>query len=312
MRQPNSTCHCHRRTRPAVPRNKKKRKKAKGTCRPPPALPSIFASSRSSPLQRCGVLFLSRTSTSLGLHAAPLFHPSSYGKMATSMTYIYSPEQHSGLLPWIAALHASCITMDHMVGPFLPPLTNEKLLPWWRERIAEAVKGTRVIVLLLPETTPGRKPAGTDLRGVAMLKLSESETGSFRGQIDAVLVNQKYRRQGGAKQLVEALEYEAAKRGRNLLVWMSRKLTPLLLQGSGRPPYDWSFSADLIQNPNSSSTLRPIASPRRLSRSSDTSRSGEYRNLVAFSPTPKRAEPFSTKTFSTRYFLQSRAAGRVL
>ncbi|KAK3353604.1 hypothetical protein B0T25DRAFT_217640 [Lasiosphaeria hispida] len=138
--------------------------------------------------------------------------------MATPQTYIFSQEQHSHLIPYIAALHASCITVDHMVGPFLPPLTNEKLLPWWKERIAEVNQGTRVIVLLLPETAPGKKPPGPDLRGLAMLKLSETETGSFRGYIDAVLVNQKYRRQGGAKALVSALEYEAAKRGRTLLL----------------------------------------------------------------------------------------------
>lgn len=138
--------------------------------------------------------------------------------ISPSMTYVFSPDQHGHLVPWIAALHASCMTMDRMIGPFLPPLENGKLLGWWRERIAESNQGTRVIVLLLPETPPGSKPVGNDLRGLAMLKLSDTETGSFRGKIDTLLVNQKYRRQGGAKALVDALEYEAARRGRTLLV----------------------------------------------------------------------------------------------
>ncbi|KAK1752126.1 hypothetical protein QBC47DRAFT_66770 [Echria macrotheca] len=138
--------------------------------------------------------------------------------MSASKTYIFSQEQHGHLIPYIAALHASCILVDQMVGPFLPPLTNEKLLPWWKERIAEANQGTRVIVLLLPEVPLGKKAQGTDLRGLAMLKLSESETGSFRGHIDAVLVSQKHRLQGGARALVTALENEAAKRGRTLLL----------------------------------------------------------------------------------------------
>ncbi|KAK0617810.1 hypothetical protein B0T17DRAFT_496013 [Bombardia bombarda] len=133
-------------------------------------------------------------------------------------TYSFSTEQHGHLIPYIAALHASCITVDHMIGPFLPPLTNEKLLPWWKQRIAEANQGSRVIVLLLPQMAPGIKPAGSDLRGLAMLKLPETETGSFRGHIDAVLVNQKYRRLGGATILVQALEYEATHRGRTLLL----------------------------------------------------------------------------------------------
>ncbi len=122
------------------------------------------------------------------------------------------------MVPYLAALHASCITTDHMVGPFLPPLMNDKLLAWWKDRITESIKGTRLIVLLLPEAKAGSKPLGTDLRGLAMLKLSESESGSFRGHIDTVLVNQKYRRRGGARALVAALEQEAARRGRTLLV----------------------------------------------------------------------------------------------
>lgn len=140
--------------------------------------------------------------------------------MATSQsqTYVFSPDQHAHLTPYIAALHASCITLDRMPGPFLPPLTNEKLLPWWKERIAECNRSARVIVLLLPETAPGKKPMGPDLRGLAMVEFSEVETGSFRGRIDALLVDKRYRRQGGAKALVAALEYESAKKGRSLLV----------------------------------------------------------------------------------------------
>ena len=121
-----------------------------------------------------------------------------------------------------------------MVGPFLPPLTNEKLLAWWKERIAEANRGVRIIVLLLNPSSSadlknGGKPAGTDLRGLGMVKLSDSETGSFRGHIDAVLVDRRYRRQGGARALVAALEYEAVKRGRTLLVGF--RLTNCLVLG---------------------------------------------------------------------------------
>ncbi|KAK3939805.1 hypothetical protein QBC46DRAFT_262381 [Diplogelasinospora grovesii] len=136
-------------------------------------------------------------------------------------THVFSQDRHGGFLPYMAALHASCIMADQMVGPFLPPLANERLLAWWKERIAEANQGTRVIVLLLPDTCvpeSAHKPQGPELRGLAMLKLSQSETGSFRGHIDAVLVGRNFRRQGGARQLVLALEFEAAKRRRTLLL----------------------------------------------------------------------------------------------
>lgn len=217
--------------------------------------------------------------------------------MSANMTYIFSPEQHSQLIPYIAALHASCITIDHMIGPFLPPLTNEKLLPWWKERIAEANHGTRVIVLLLPETAPGTKPMGTDLRGIAMLKLSETETGSFRGHIDAVLVDRKHRRQGGAKQLVDALEYEAAKRNRTLLV----RLAPSSL--SPYPPSGPKRNHLVTRLTGSCNTFslwipKPEAWLRRPSRSSDTSRSARSPASVVSCLMAKRARRFSTRTFS--------------
>ncbi|KAK1836949.1 acetyltransferase [Podospora conica] len=136
---------------------------------------------------------------------------------------LFSQDLHGHLLPYIAALHAACITGDKMAGPFLPPLKHEKLLAWWKERIAEATRGARVIVLLFaPTTTPTPTASGTTtgpaIRGIAMLKLDETETGPFRAEIDAVLVQQGARRQGCGRALVGALEAEAGRRGRSLLL----------------------------------------------------------------------------------------------
>lgn len=147
--------------------------------------------------------------------------PAATAAAANFTTYNFTTEAHGHLTPFFAALQASCITADQMAqGPFLPPLTNEKLLPWWRARMAEARAGQRVIVLLLPDLLgpTAQKPQGADFRGIAMMSLSPSETGTARCHIDCLLVDRKYRRQGGAKALVQALEYEAGKRGRTLLV----------------------------------------------------------------------------------------------
>jgi len=132
-------------------------------------------------------------------------------------TYIYSAEEHAQLVPYVAALHASCITQDHMIGTFLPPLHHEKLLSWWKDRIAEVNAGTRVIVLLLSESQPGAKAKGAELMGVAMLGMPRSETGPFRGYIEKLLVSNKYRGHGGARALMTTLESEALNRGRTLL-----------------------------------------------------------------------------------------------
>jgi len=137
--------------------------------------------------------------------------------MAAS-THVFSSAEHAQLVPYLAALHASCITHDRMVGTFLPPLHHEKLLAWWKERIAEVNAGTRVIVLLLNEAEPGTKAKGTDVMGVAMLGMPESETAPFRGNVEKVLVSNKFRGHGGAKALMSTIEAEALKRGKTLLV----------------------------------------------------------------------------------------------
>jgi hypothetical protein len=142
---------------------------------------------------------------------------------ATPAVHIFSAAEHSHLLPYLAALHASCVTHDHLIGDFLPPLNHEKLLSWWRERIAEAsVAATRIILLLLSETEPGTRAKGPELMGVVMLAMPASETGQFRGYVEKLLLSPRYRRQGGASNLMVVLEVEAAKRGRTLLVSRSR------------------------------------------------------------------------------------------
>jgi len=138
-------------------------------------------------------------------------------KMAAS-THVFSQAEHSQLVPYLAALHASCITHDRMIGTFLPPLHHEKLLSWWKERIAEVNGGTRVIVLLLNDAAPGLRADGKDLMGVAMLEIPKSETGPFRGYVEKVLVSTKYRGHGGARALMEVVESEALRHGRTVLV----------------------------------------------------------------------------------------------
>ncbi|KAF7558734.1 hypothetical protein G7046_g5429 [Stylonectria norvegica] len=132
---------------------------------------------------------------------------------------VYSSGQHSHLIPYLAAIHASCITHDRTIATFLPPLSHEKLLAWWKERIAEANDGRRVIFLLLNpnESEPASPPKGSDLMGVAMLSMPYSETGAFRGVVEKVLVHQSFRGRGGARTLMVALEAEAISRGRTII-----------------------------------------------------------------------------------------------
>lgn len=141
----------------------------------------------------------------------------------TPNVYLFSPKDDPQLVPYLAALHAQCINHDHTIATFLPPLSHEKLLAWWKERLAEVNAGTRLIFILLNEETPQAKFKGTELVGVVMLSMPQSETGSMRGIVEKLLINPKYRRRGGARQLIGALEAEALQRGKTVLVSEQRQ-----------------------------------------------------------------------------------------
>ncbi|KAL8396499.1 hypothetical protein RB594_009927 [Gaeumannomyces avenae] len=134
-----------------------------------------------------------------------------------SSIYVFAAPQHSHLVPYMAALQGTCITVDHMTGAFLPPLNHEKLLAWWKERIADAAAGRVAILFLLDESEPGTRPKGAELVGVALLSLPASETSPFRGHVESLLVGSRYRRSGRAVQLMRGVHAEAVKRNRTLL-----------------------------------------------------------------------------------------------
>ena len=138
--------------------------------------------------------------------------------MATAMPYLFSPEAHSHLVPYLAALQGSCITHDRTISTFLPPLNHEKLLSYWKEKIAEVAAGTRAILILLEESEPGSRAKGTELKGVVMLSMPSTETGPFRAYVESLLISPKFRRQGAARSLMETLEVHSIGRGKTLLV----------------------------------------------------------------------------------------------
>ena len=122
------------------------------------------------------------------------------------------------MVPYLAALHGSCITHDRTISTFLPPLNHEKLLSYWKEKIAEVGAGTRAIIILLEESEPGARAKGTELKGVVMLSMPPIETGPFRAYVESLLISPKFRRQGAARLLMETLEVHAISRGKTLLV----------------------------------------------------------------------------------------------
>lgn len=131
---------------------------------------------------------------------------------------LFDAKEHSHVTPYLAAIHASCITHDRTIATFLPPLSHEKLLSWWKERITEVVEGSRFMLLLVNELDSSERIKGPEIMGVVMLFMPPSETGPFRCSVEKLLVHKSFRGRGGARLLMDALESEALKRQRTMLV----------------------------------------------------------------------------------------------
>lgn len=178
----------------------------------------------------------------------------------------------SHLIPYLAAIHANCVTSDSSIVTFLPPLDQDRLLRFWKDCIADVHAGRRLMVLLFdephsllhheheqqsespphprsaaggegpavapgnPGATSGKTIEGLHLMGVVTLYTPYSETGAFRGWVEKLLVSPKFRRRGGARALMGALEEEALRRGKTLLVSLFPPLSLVCL---------WSGEGDL-------------------------------------------------------------------
>lgn len=130
----------------------------------------------------------------------------------------FNPPQHAHLIPYIAAIHASCITHDRTMATFLPPLSHEKLLAWWKERIAEINDGSRLMYFLVSDLADDARPKGPEVMGVVMLAFPFSETAQFRATVEMLLIHKNFRGRGAARTLMGVLEAGAAQRGRTTLV----------------------------------------------------------------------------------------------
>lgn len=188
---------------------------------------------------------------------------------------------HSHLVPYLAALHASCITHDHTIATFLLPLSHEKLLAWWKERIGETNEEKRVMLLLVSDLDPNGPIRGPEIKGVVMLWMPYSETGSFRGFVENLLVHKTHRGKGGAKALMSAIEAEALNRGRTLLVG---RISYIVFASISSLPYD-EFEEYHWYDKIALTCLISYSTPRAAARQKQFSRHSDTLNLERFQDT---------------------------
>jgi len=166
---------------------------------------------------------------------------------STSDILLFDPKKHSHLLTSFVDIHIACVLHDNLVATFLPPFTIEKraiMTKWWQARFDEVSRKERVIIIGMGSASEANELAGLAddgqqyesaaisavqddevftsgnqiLTGYVCLHKPMSETGPFRGPVEKLLVNPRFRKRGIARRMMDKLEIIAKKEGRTLLV----------------------------------------------------------------------------------------------
>lgn len=108
----------------------------------------------------------------------------------------------------LARVLQACVDAGASVS-FLPPLARDRAGQFWRGVTAKVGAGETILFAAWAEGV---------LAGTAQLVLHWSETGQHRAEIAKLLVHPDFRRRGLGNAMLEALEAEAARIGRTLLL----------------------------------------------------------------------------------------------
>jgi len=115
----------------------------------------------------------------------------------------------ASLVEPLADVLIDCVEGGASVG-FMAPLSREKAVAFWRHVADSVSKGERV--LLVAQDGEGR------ILGTVQLILSLPENQPHRADVAKMLVHRNARRRGIAQRLMAAVDEEARKEGRTVLV----------------------------------------------------------------------------------------------
>lgn len=152
---------------------------------------------------------------------APHHHPPSRTKhtistMESPPPVLFQIQHHKHLLPQIARIHVDSIERDGVCLSFLPPFHKDSsgvdpsVLRHWEDYATQTTQDKCCLILQLDNN--GK------VTGVVVLTTPWSQTGPFRAGVEKLIVGPEYRRRGIAKRLMEAVEREARRLNRTLLV----------------------------------------------------------------------------------------------
>lgn len=119
------------------------------------------------------------------------------------------PEEAADVVPALADVLLDCVEGGASVS-FMWPLPRDKALAFWRG-VADSVRRNER-VLLVAEDAQGR------IVGTVQLVTALPDNQPHRADVAKMLVHRDARRQGVAQQLMDAVDAEARREGRTVLV----------------------------------------------------------------------------------------------
>jgi GNAT superfamily N-acetyltransferase len=115
----------------------------------------------------------------------------------------------AALIPALADVLIDCVEGGASVS-FMLPLSREKAEAFWR-RVAEGVARNERVLLVAEDETG-------DVLGTVQLVTDQPDNQPHRADIAKMLVHRKARRRGVGQQLMQAIEAEAIREGKTVLV----------------------------------------------------------------------------------------------
>ncbi|HZY17733.1 MAG TPA: GNAT family N-acetyltransferase [Ramlibacter sp.] len=119
-----------------------------------------------------------------------------------------APQEADGLVDGLSEVLLDCVEGGASVS-FMLPLPREKARAFWRQVAQGVVRGERV--LLVAEDARG-------VAGTVQLVTAQPDNQPHRADVAKMLVHRRSRRRGVAQRLLAAVEAEAVREGRTVLV----------------------------------------------------------------------------------------------